>query len=215
MLSKRLYVVADVLTLARFVMAAELIFLAITKETDTTLALCCFAVGSLFDALDGAFARWARRIELEDNPDSPKPDRSRWVLLDQVADVVLGITVVIYVWRCVDPIFAWPVLCIGGPIAVVIQFLRQWDLGRNKSNDENQLSFWVYVLVMARRWAYVIILSFEIFVLVWYSPLTRAARAVVIFIGIFIGILLCTVKIDRLRQDKTPLSKIDSYKNDR
>ena len=208
MKSKRMYITADVLTLARIVPTVGLIICARMGVTNTLVALALFSVGELFDAFDGFLARSARKVEMKEFWGSPEPDRSFWVMMDQLMDVMLGLSVLVYVGECVNYIFGWGVLFVAVPSAIAVQLIRAWDLERRDTTSENKLSPGVYALVMARRYAYAILLSIEILVLILFSPLDSMAKYAIISAGILIGVILCVIKVDRLTQDKTPLTEI-------
>lgn len=208
--STALYFLADFVTLSGIVSIAAILCLAFSKYQiyDDVWVLAFFVIGELRDAIDGPIARLARQYELEEDPESPKPNRQFWVIADQVVDILLGLSVMAFVWLKIDPIFVAPILFAGGPLALIVQIVRRYNLRKNLQPDGlSYLDDWVERLVLIRRWGYLIVIAFELMVLLTFSFLPVLIKAILFVLGVIVGAVLCVMKANRLSEDKTPIQR--------
>lgn len=200
--AKILYVAADVLTVSRFVFAAGLVFLAYTGGSPM-YALAMFVAAELTDAIDGWCARTARTdCRMSRNRDE---DDRFWKILDQVADIVVGLALLVYVYVMISSKVVVIGLAVAIPFAVIVQAIRNRNLRKNFGlyDSMDVLDSGVNSLVIVRRWFYLLAMAALIALLVWNEPSWSVmVKTIITLIGALCGIVLVALKSDRLKLDK-------------
>lgn len=199
------YHIADVLTFSRFILGGLLIFFTIAGVSPT-LALIVFVLAELTDAFDGMAARhWPY----------PNDGKKRWWRecasgIDQIADIFLGLTLLIYIMVRMDAWVAYIAFALIIVIAIPVQIWRHFQIEKYGPKDEL-----VRKVVLARRYLYVAGLYALFFYFVWHPATftTIAAlpfsnlwlRCALTIVSVVCIVVLVLLKRDRLSEDKTPL----------
>lgn len=197
-----MYYIADILVLARFILAALLGIVAFvpwpgySSQEMVGFGLIIFLVGELTDALDGPAARrWHY----------PRDNKYRWwrenrmnVVLDKIADLCLSTAMVVFVFVRVSKLFAVGISCAIVPFALLVEFelaphLRKTDPRYRKD------------LLLFRRLLYVAMIYAMSLVTLWSTPWQWWMKLALSLLSVFIVWLLARLKRNRLTQVDTPL----------
>jgi len=193
------YYLADVCTLLECICAFIIVGMAWCR-TKPEYALCVFFVGQIFDAIDGPLAR---RFHY------PNDGKYRWWreyagLIDQLSDLLLGITTCIYATRCVNRVIGLAALIGATTIGLLVQTLA-YDfppLRRNWLETRPRLGNGI---VLVRRWLYVALIAFAVGLLLWSTSWPLVAKVTLTVVLCVIGLFLFVRKFNRLTEVKTEL----------
>ena len=118
----RLRFLGDALTYLRILASLAILLLAIPRQMAVETVAVIFALGELTDAFDGMAARTFTY---------PDDGKVRWwrkyaPVIDQVADIMLGVSYMLYIILCVNFWFGSIVLGVLLAIAIPVQLSRDW-----------------------------------------------------------------------------------------
>lgn len=193
---KRLYILADVLTAIRGILAfaiwliAGLVILfdsAASVWNSPDIVIWLFVIGELCDAFDGICARrWHY----------PDDGKKRWwrenaSVLDQVTDIFLITATATYLGVRLG---RFDLLMLGGIVAlfcIVVEGLK--------------FHYYSKRLILLRRYIYLACIALALFTLLFATSWNGLAKGVAIAAIFIVGIFLMIVKRNRLTQDVTKL----------
>lgn len=195
-MGKRLYILADVLTAIRGVLAfaiwliAGLVVLfdsAASVWNSPDIVIWLFVIGELCDAFDGICARrWHY----------PDDGKKRWwrenaSVLDQVTDIFLITATAMYLGVRLG---RFDLLMLGGIVAlfcIIIEGLK--------------FHYYSKRLILLRRYIYLACIVLALFTLLFATSWNGLAKGVAIAAISIVGIFLMIIKRNRLTQDVTKL----------
>lgn len=195
-MGKRLYILADVLTAIRGVLAfaiwliAGLVILfdsAASVWNSPDIVIWLFVIGELCDAFDGICARrWHY----------PDDGKKRWwrenaSVLDQVTDIFLITATATYLGVRLG---RFDLLMLGGIVAlfcIVVEGLK--------------FHYYSKRLILLRRYIYLACIALALFTLLFATSWNGLAKGVAIAAISIVGIFLMIIKRNRLTQDVTKL----------
>ncbi len=193
---KRLYILADVLTAIRGILAfaiwliAGLVILfdsAASVWNSPDIVIWLFVIGELCDAFDGICARrWHY----------PDDGKKRWwrenaSVLDQVTDIFLITATATYLGVRLG---RFDLLMLGGIVAlfcIVVEGLK--------------FHYYSKRLILLRRYIYLACIALALFTLLFATSWNGLAKGVAIAAIFIVGIFLMIIKRNRLTQDVTKL----------
>lgn len=193
---KRLYILADVLTAIRGILAfaiwliAGLVVLfdsAASVWNSPDIVIWLFVIGELCDAFDGICARrWHY----------PDDGKKRWwrenaSVLDQVTDIFLITATATYLGVRLG---RFDLLMLGGVVAlfcIIVECLK--------------FHYYSKRLILLRRYIYLACIVLALFILLFATSWNGLAKGVAIAVIFIVGIFLMIVKRNRLTQDVTKL----------
>ncbi len=193
---KRLYILADVLTAIRGILAfaiwliAGLVILfdsAASVWNSPDIVIWLFVIGELCDAFDGICARrWHY----------PDDGKKRWwrenaSVLDQVTDIFLITATAMYLGVRLG---RFDLLMLGGIVAlfcIVVEGLK--------------FHYYSKRLILLRRYIYLACIALALFTLLFATSWNGLAKGVAIAAIFIVGIFLMIIKRNRLTQDVTKL----------
>ncbi len=193
---KRLYILADVLTAIRGILAfaiwliAGLVILfdsAASVWNSPDIVIWLFVIGELCDAFDGICARrWHY----------PDDGKKRWwrenaSILDQVTDIFLITATAAYLGVRLG---RFDLLMLGGIVAlfcIVVEGLK--------------FHYYSKRLILLRRYIYLACIALALFTLLFATSWNGLAKGVAIAAIFIVGIFLMIIKRNRLTQDVTKL----------
>lgn len=193
---KRLYILADVLTAIRGILAfaiwliAGLVILfdsAASVWNSPDIVIWLFVIGELCDAFDGICARhWHY----------PDDGKKRWwrenaSILDQVTDIFLITATAAYLGVRLG---RFDLLMLGGIVAlccIIVEGLK--------------FHYYSKRLILLRRYIYLACIALALFTLLFATSWNGLAKGVAIAAIFIVGILLMIIKRNRLTQDVTKL----------
>lgn len=193
---KRLYILADVLTAIRGILAfaiwliAGLVILfdsAASVWNSPDIVIWLFVIGELCDAFDGICARrWHY----------PDDGKKRWwrenaSVLDQVTDIFLITATATYLGVRLG---RFDLLMLGGIVAlfcIVVEGLK--------------FHYYSKRLILLRRYIYLACIALALFTLLLATSWNGLAKGVAIAAIFIVGIFLMIIKRNRLTQDVTKL----------
>lgn len=195
-MGKRLYILADVLTAIRGILAfaiwliAGLVILfdsAASVWNSPDIVIWLFVIGELCDAFDGICARrWHY----------PDDGKKRWwrenaSVLDQVTDIFLITATATYLGVRLG---RFDLLMLGGIVAlfcIVVEGLK--------------FHYYSKRLILLRRYIYLACIALALFTLLLATSWNGLAKGVAIAAIFIVGIFLMIIKRNRLTQDVTKL----------
>lgn len=195
-MGKRLYILADVLTAIRGVLAfaiwliAGLVVLfdsAASVWSSPDIVIWLFVIGELCDAFDGICARrWHY----------PDDGKKRWwrenaSVLDQVTDIFLITATATYLGVRLG---RFDLLMLGGIVAlfcIIVEGLK--------------FHYYSKRLILLRRYIYLACIALALFTLLFATSWNGLAKGVAIAAIFIVGIFLMIIKRNRLTQDVTKL----------
>lgn len=195
-MGKRLYILADVLTAIRGVLAfaiwliAGLVVLfdsAASVWNSPDIVIWLFVIGELCDAFDGICARrWHY----------PDDGKKRWwrenaSVLDQVTDIFLITATATYLGVRLG---RFDLLMLGGIVAlfcIIVEGLK--------------FHYYSKRLILLRRYIYLACIVLALFTLLFATSWNGLAKGVAIAAIFIVGIFLMIIKRNRLTQDVTKL----------
>ncbi len=195
-MGKRLYILADVLTAIRGVLAfaiwliAGLVVLfdsAASVWNSPDIVIWLFVIGELCDAFDGICARrWHY----------PDDGKKRWwrenaSVLDQVTDIFLITATAMYLGVRLG---RFDLLMLGGIVAlfcIIVEGLK--------------FHYYSKRLILLRRYIYLACIVLALFTLLFATSWNGLAKGVAIAAISIVGIFLMIIKRNRLTQDVTKL----------
>ena len=195
-MGKRLYILADVLTAIRGVLAfaiwliAGLVVLfdsAASVWNSPDIVIWLFVIGELCDAFDGICARrWHY----------PDGGKKRWwrenaSVLDQVTDIFLITATAMYLGVRLG---RFDLLMLGGIVAlfcIIVEGLK--------------FHYYSKRLILLRRYIYLACIVLALFTLLFATSWNGLAKGVAIAAISIVGIFLMIIKRNRLTQDVTKL----------
>ena len=195
-MGKRLYILADVLTAIRGVLAfaiwliAGLVVLfdsAASVWNSPEIVIWLFVIGELCDAFDGICARrWHY----------PDDGKKRWwrenaSVLDQVTDIFLITATAMYLGVRLG---RFDLLMLGGIVAlfcIIVEGLK--------------FHYYSKRLILLRRYIYLACIVLALFTLLFATSWNGLAKGVAIAAISIVGIFLMIIKRNRLTQDVTKL----------
>lgn len=193
---KRLYILADVLTAIRGILAfaiwliAGLVILfdsAASVWNSPDIVIWLFVIGELCDAFDGICARrWHY----------PDDGKKRWwrenaSILDQVTDIFLITATAMYLGVRLG---RFDLLMLGGIVAlfcIIVEGLK--------------FHYYSKRLILLRRYIYLACIALALFTLLFATSWNGLAKGVAIAAIFIVGIFLMIIKRNRLTQDVTKL----------
>ncbi len=193
---KRLYILADVLTAIRGILAfaiwliAGLVILfdsAASVWNSPDIVIWLFVIGELCDAFDGICARrWHY----------PDDGKKRWwrenaSILDQVTDIFLITATAAYLGVRLG---RFDLLMLGGIVAlfcIIVEGLK--------------FHYYSKRLILLRRYIYLACIALALFTLLLATSWNGLAKGVAIAAIFIVGIFLMIIKRNRLTQDVTKL----------
>lgn len=193
---KRLYILADVLTAIRGILAfaiwliAGLVILfdsAASVWNSPDIVIWLFVIGELCDAFDGICARrWHY----------PDDGKKRWwrenaSILDQVTDIFLITATAAYLGVRLG---RFDLLMLGGIVAlfcIIVEGLK--------------FHYYSKRLILLRRYIYLACIALALFTLLFATSWNGLAKGVAIAAIFIVGIFLMIIKRNRLTQDVTKL----------
>lgn len=193
---KRLYILADVLTAIRGILAfaiwliAGLVILfdsAASVWNSPDIVIWLFVIGELCDAFDGICARrWHY----------PDDGKKRWwrenaSVLDQVTDIFLITATATYLGVRLG---RFDLLMLGGIVAlfcIIVEGLK--------------FHYYSKRLILLRRYIYLACIALALFTLLLATSWSGLAKGVAIAAIFIVGIFLMIIKRNRLTQDVTKL----------
>ena len=196
------YYIADLLVLARFILAVLLGFVAffpafgLGEQSMIGVGLTFFIVGELTDAFDGPAARrWHY----------PQDGKYRWwrendmnVILDKIADICLIVTMMIFVFMRVSFVLTVCLVGIAAPFALSVEFYLRPRLSVTNPVLCNRI-------LMLRRYLYVLGLCLVGMVTLWMTDWPRIARLTITVLALIIAPFMVAFKRDRLTEVDTPV----------
>lgn len=195
----KIYHLADICTALEAV-CAVIIFIMAWCGAKPEYALCIFFAGEMFDALDGPLARHFHY---------PDDGKYRWwreyaCQIDQLSDLLIGITTCIYVAIRLNPVIGWSALGGATTIGLFVQTLTYNfpPLRLNWLEHKPRLG---NAVVLIRRWLYVGLIVFAVGLLLWSTDWPRTAKTTVTVILCTIGVFVFVCKINRMTEVKTEL----------
>lgn len=193
------YHLADVCTALEIVCAFIIIGMA-WYDTKPEYALCVFFVGEIFDAIDGPLARHFHY---------PDDGKYRWwrvyaSAIDQLSDLLLGITTCLYVASCISQTIGIIALIGAAAIGLIIQTLA-YDFPPLRLNWLETRPRLGNTIVLIRRWLYVGLVVFAVGLLLWNTAWPLDAKVIITIIFCAIGLFLFFSKLNRLTEVKTKL----------
>lgn len=195
-MGKRLYILADVLTAIRGILAfaiwliAGLVILfdsAASVWNSPDIVIWLFVIGELCDAFDGICARrWHY----------PDDGKKRWwrenaSILDQVTDIFLITATATYLGVRLG---RFDLLMLGGIVAlfcIIVEGLK--------------FHYYSKRLILLRRYIYLACIALALFTLLLATSWNGLAKGVAIAAIFIVGIFLMIIKRNRLTQDVTKL----------
>lgn len=195
-MGKRLYILADVLTAIRGILAfaiwliAGLVILfdsAASVWNSPDIVIWLFVIGELCDAFDGICARrWHY----------PDDGKKRWwrenaSVLDQVTDIFLITATAMYLGVRLG---RFDLLMLGGIVAlfcIIVEGLK--------------FHYYSKRLILLRRYIYLACIVLALFTLLFATSWNGLAKGVAIAAISIVGIFLMIIKRNRLTQDVTKL----------
>jgi hypothetical protein len=196
---KYLYWIADVLTLARFVCCVRLLIGALTGNMSHQGAFIVFVIGELTDAFDGMCARrWPY----------PNDGKLRWwrthaEAIDQVADMSLGIIIMLYVTIRISPPIGGGMLigtlAVGIPAQIYI--LGLWLLKPVLAERLTMIRRWIYLGLLA---TVILIMTVAATGVDSWKFWTNVPFMVLLSIEVVVAIVLFIVKWGRATKAKAP-----------
>ncbi len=195
-MGKRLYILADVLTAIRGILAfaiwliAGLVILfdsAASVWNSPDIVIWLFVIGELCDAFDGICARrWHY----------PDDGKKRWwrenaSILDQVTDIFLITATAAYLGVRLG---RFDLLMLGGIVAlfcIIVEGLK--------------FHYYSKRLILLRRYIYLACIALALFTLLFATSWNGLAKGVAIAAIFIVGIFLMIIKRNRLTQDVTKL----------
>ncbi len=195
----KIYHLADTCTALECV-CAVIIFIMAWCGAKPEYALCIFFVGEMFDAFDGPLARHFHY---------PEDGKYRWwreyaCQIDQLSDLLIGITTCVYVAKCINPIIGWTALSAATAIGLSVQTLT-YDFPPLRFNWLEHRPRLGNAVVLIRRWLYVGLVVFAVALLLWNTSWPLNAKVVITVILCTIGLFLFICKLNRLTEVKTKL----------
>lgn len=193
---KRLYILADVLTAIRGILAfaiwliAGLVILfdsAASVWNSPDIVIWLFVIGELCDAFDGICARhWHY----------PDDGKKRWwrenaSVLDQVTDIFLITATATYLGVRLG---RFDLLMLGGIVAlfcIIVEGLK--------------FRYYSKRLILLRRYIYLACIALALFTLLFATSWSGLSKGVAIAAIFIVGIFLIIIKRNRLTQDVTKL----------
>lgn len=193
---KRLYILADVLTAIRGILAfaiwliAGLVILfdsAASVWNSPNIVIWLFVIGELCDAFDGICARrWHY----------PDDGKKRWwrenaSVLDQVTDIFLITATATYLGVRLG---RFDLLMLGGIVAlfcIIVEGLK--------------FRYYSKRLILLRRYIYLACIALALFTLLFATSWSGLSKGVAIAAIFIVGIFLIIIKRNRLTQDVTKL----------
>lgn len=193
----KLCFLADALTYFRIVVGIGILFVTFFGGATTDQVFMAFILGELSDAFDGVCARTFLY---------PNDGRKRWWRtyaseIDQVADILLGLSILAYTIVRVDSRFGIFVLSMAIAIAVPIQLTKNW-IGEHFGEKIRTL------LVLFRRYLYVIAIFLVGIVVArqtaWYEAIGHDWQIVFEYFAMITPVFVFILKSDRASEEKTP-----------
>ncbi len=181
---------ADILTLARFVLAAILLVLAFTTIGTPGVALWLFAIGELTDAFDGTCAKkWPF-------PKNKTPKYRKYAAkFDMITDLYLGVAMGLFFILRMNLVLGLVLGITYGVISIIIDFVIYGKImGHPDDAKKNSLMNKNFNLakriILMRRMVYVGLLAFAVFYTLYFSEYGLVAKIIITIIAVAIGIFL-------------------------
>lgn len=215
------YHIADVLSTIEVICACAIFALTFTGAPPD-IVIWIFALGELCDAFDGICARkWHY----------PNDGKKRWWRehaseLDILSDLLIGAAILLYLTTRINLALGLVIIFSAFIIGFAVQILVKWKSTEKlldswspkianflcKSTWFCWLTTWFdfhrkvsLVLILIRRYLYVAAIGVIIVQLIFATSWPAFCQRLAIYALVGIACLLAAVKLDRLRQDKTPL----------
>lgn len=188
---KKLYILADILTLTRGMIGIAIgliLIMPVSVFSSPDVVIWLFVAGELFDAFDGICARrWHY----------PNDGKQRWWRnhaseLDQAADITLIITTALYI---ICRLKRSDLLALG-EIVIIFCIIVEWIKSSRGCSKR---------LILFRRYVYLACIALVLFALLFATSWSRLAKGAAIVAILVVGIILMIVKRNRLTQDVTEL----------
>lgn len=184
---KRLYYLADVLTLCEVIAGFALLGMAFTKAP-AEYALWLFVFGELCDAFDGPCARrWKY----------PNDGKVRWwrvhvKTIEHLSDIFIAVACMIYLMFGSRPAITKGALQLG--ISIIVYCAATELL----LHDKQLTSLQHDRLILIRRWIYAFVgLGGGIFLLIVATSWSPVIKFIAICAGLITGLVLLIYKLDR------------------
>lgn len=197
---KKLYYLADALTLCEVIAGVVLLIMAWVRAP-ANYAIWVFVGGELCDAFDGPCARrWSY----------PDDGKKRWwrthvKLIEHASDIFIAVACMIFLMRVDDPTIRDSALLLGygvilfcTGIAVCI-WLVEYTRRRNKiSILHRHIQKRIKLLILARRWVYAFGgVGGGIYLLITATDWPISLKIAATNIGVLVGTALLIYKLDR------------------
>lgn len=191
------YHLADVCTGIEFCCA--LIIIGMTWfHTHPRYILATFLTGQICDAIDGPLARRFRY---------PKDGKYRWWreyagMLDQLSDILLGITTYVYIAIYINHSFGCYTLIVATAIALIVQTCAYNfpPIGLNWLQTRPRLG---KSIVLIRRWLYVGLIVYTVWLLLRAAHCGPGTFIALTIALLCTGAILFVLKFNRLSEVKT------------
>lgn len=189
------YWAADVLTLTRFIAAAAIFLMTLAGSKEVGSVLIIFGIGELTDALDGPCARaWLY----------PDDGQYRWwrvyaPLIDQIADIALGLSVMIFIVSFTGAL-GLCLLVVAAIVAITVQASRDWIEQRYGRRVRK-------IVVLTRRVLYVAMILGVCAWMIWLTGWDESWKIALSYTLFILAMMLAIFKRDRLTEEKAPVAE--------
>ena len=182
------YIICDVLTWGRLLFLSTLMLICALTKLPLWVGLVAYVVGVLSD-MDGYFAR---------KYPYPKDGRYRWwrakkfiALLDEVADVVFGINVLVFFICRIDTVAGMWFLVLALNIGILVQIVLKVGILKHRPGILN-------FILLCRRILYFTLIG----VVLVMITLAAFPRYSLIAIGVYLAIALLVWRLGMINMDR-------------